>query len=133
MIINEDLNGLSELHDSGPDLRETIFKYLRFWKWFIFSIVFFVSLGFLYVKLTTPLYKIETNLLIKDNKGNLGGSNDLLQDLNLFSSDKIIDNEIQILKSKTIIEKVIKNLRLETSYFATKGVRKRELYADLPF
>ncbi|MGN6640147.1 MAG: GumC family protein [Mucilaginibacter sp.] len=118
---------------SASDLRETLFSYLRYWKWILLSIFVFLILGYVYVKLTTPLYKIETNLLIKDNKGNAGGQNDLLKDLDLFTSDKIIDNEIEILKSKTIIGKVIKDLRLETSYFHTDGVRKREQYADLPF
>src|SRR5260221_7548930 len=133
MNTNYDINEIGEQDNNEPDLRETLFKYIKYWKWFIFSIVFFTILGFVYAKFITPLYKIETDLLIKDNKGSLGGSNYLLQDLNLFSSNKIIDNEIQILKSKTISEKVIRSLRLTTSYYTTKGVRKKELYGNLPF
>ncbi|HAL82035.1 MAG TPA: capsular biosynthesis protein [Mucilaginibacter sp.] len=133
MSTNEDINAFSESDNDGPDIREMLFKYLRFWKWFVFSTVFFMLLGFIYLKLTTPQYKIETDLLIKDNKGGLGGSSDLLKDLDLFSSNKIIDNEVQILKSKTIVTKVIQSLKLETSYYATEGVRKRELYGNLPF
>ncbi len=117
MSFNEDITDFKDQGINGPDLREKLFTYLRHWKWVVFSVVFFMLLGFLYLKLTTPQYKIETDLLIKDNKGSLGGANDLLKDLDISTADKIIDNEIQILKSKTIVEKVIKSLGLETSYY----------------
>jgi len=133
MDINEDLKGFQGRENQGPDFRETIFTYLRHWPWFVFSIISFVLLGFIYIKISTPKYKIETDLLIKDNKGSLGGGDDLLKDLDLFSSNKIIDNEISILKSKTILEKVASSLKLETSYYNPKGVRTREIYHNQPF
>ncbi len=72
MNTNYDINEIGEQDNNEPDLRETLFKYIKYWKWFIFSIVFFTILGFVYAKFITPLYKIETDLLIKDNKGSLG-------------------------------------------------------------
>ena len=133
MNSSEDLSGFDESDYDDPNFREIFFNYLRYWKWFVFSIIAFGLLGFIYVKLITPLYKIQSELLIKDNKGSVGGQNDLLKDLDLFTSDKIIDNEIQILKSKTILEKVIKSLKLQTSYYNKDGVSKNELYDNLPF
>lgn len=115
------------------DLREILFKYLNYWRWFVLSVTFFLVLGYIYAKLQTPLYKIETNILIKDNKGSLGGQADLLKDLDLFTSNKIIDNEIQILKSYTLMEKVVRSLGLTTSYYMEEGLRKQPLYQDLPF
>ncbi|MBS1503464.1 MAG: polysaccharide biosynthesis tyrosine autokinase, partial [Bacteroidetes bacterium] len=132
-MIDENIADLKDRDNHSADLREKIFTYLRHWKWFAFSIVICLILGYIYTKLTTPLYKIETQLLIKDNKDNPGAQNDLLKDLDLFTSDKIIDNEIQIIRSKTIIANVIRALKLETSYYNTAGVRKRELYNNLPF
>src|ERR1700739_1819151 len=129
MELIEDARGTStEQNANESDLIELLQKYLRYWRWFVISIVFFMLLGIVYYKLATPQYKIETDLLIKQNNPSLGNSNDLLQDLDLFSSDKIIDNEIQILKSKTIVEKVVKSLKLTTSYYNISGVRKKELY-----
>ena len=125
-----------ELNDQGEyeqSLFETLLTYMRHWRWFIFSIVVSISLAYVYIRLAAPQYKIETDLLIKDNKNSLNGQNDLLKDLNLFTSDKVIDNEIQILRSNAIITKVIKNLKLETSYYNTEGVRNHEVYGDVPF
>ena len=134
MSFNNDITDTAEIDNNEPDLRETIFKYLRYWKWFVLSLVVFMLSGYIYVKLSTPQYKIETDLLIKDNKGSMdmAGQNDLMKGLGLFTSDKIIDNEIQILKSKTLLEKVIAQLHMQTSYFNSNGVRKKETYDSVP-
>jgi tyrosine-protein kinase Etk/Wzc len=134
MIANNETNNLEIQEDTSEiNLREVLYKYIRHWRWFLFSLIFFTGLGYMYIKLSEPLYKIETDLLIKDNKGTLDGQNDLLKNLDLFSSDKIIDNEVQILKSNSILEKVIRGLNLQTSYYSTKGVRKHEAYENLPY
>src|ERR1700747_3496893 len=124
MNVNDDL-----IETTGPgtlerDLRDRIFSYSRHWKWFLFSIFISLALGYVYLRLATPKYKIETDLLIKPDDKSQAGQNDLLKDLDLFSSDKIIDNEVQVLKSKDIIEKIIRGLNLQTSYYSTNGVRK---------
>ncbi len=133
MNLNEDLIDSTEEKYQETDFIETIYTYLRYWKWFLFSIVIALALGYVYLKLVTPKYKIETDLLIKPDKSSANSQNDLLQDLNLFTSDKIIDNEVQILQSKDILEKVIRSLNLQTSYYLVNGVRKREQYGLVPF
>jgi tyrosine-protein kinase Etk/Wzc len=133
MNLNDDLMDSNEDNHQNAEFIETIFGYLRYWKWFLFSTVIALALGYVYLKLVTPKYKIETDLLIKPDKSSSNSQNDLLQDLNLFTSDKIIDNEVQILQSKDILEKVIRSLNLQTSYFLVKGVRKREQYGFVPF
>ena len=133
MNFNDDLTDTANERHKETEFIETIYTYLRYWKWFLFSFIFSLSLAYVYLKLVTPRYKIETDLLIKPDKSPSSSQNDLLQDLNLFSSDKIIDNEVQILKSKDIIENIIKDLNLQTSYYLRDGVRKREQYGTMPF
>jgi tyrosine-protein kinase Etk/Wzc len=136
MSFNNDITDFTEIDNNEPDIRETVFKYLRYWKWFVLSLLAFMVLGYTYIKLSTPQYKIETDLLIKDKDNKSGmdiaGQNDLMKGLGLFTSDKIIDNEIQILKSKTLLRKVVIELQLQTSYFDSKGVRKHEIYNAVP-
>src|SRR3569623_277914 len=128
MNLNGDLIDSTREGHQDTEFIETLYTYLRHWKWFVISIIVALALGYIYLKLVTPKYKIETNLLIKPDKSSSNSQNDLLQDLNLFTSDKIIDNEVQILKSKDILEKIIRELNLQTSYYLVKGVRKREQY-----
>ena len=122
--------------EESVNFGEVIFKYLYHWKWYLLSIFLALALGFVYIKLTTPLYQIETDLLIKQDKNNSssGAGDDILKSMDLFSSDKIIDNEVQILKSYTLMEKVIKALGLEVSYYGVGSVRKYPIYNNhLPF
>jgi len=132
MSYNDETTGFDGVQNE-PNFKEILFKYLIHWKWFAVSVIIAAFLGYTFLRVSTPLYKVETDLLIKDNKGNLGGQNDLLKDLNMFSSDKIIDNEVQILRSNTLLEKTVKGLNLQTSYFSTRGVRRHEIYEELPF
>src|SRR4051812_7524259 len=103
MTNNNDNNAFEIQDENEVNLRDILNKYIIHWAWFLISLFIALGLGFAYIKLTTPQYKIETDLLIKDNNSNVGGQTDLLKDLDLFSSDKIIDNEIEILKSNTIL------------------------------
>ncbi|MFD0763847.1 GumC family protein [Mucilaginibacter lutimaris] len=133
MTNNDNLNDFIDQEREGTNFRELLFRYLRYWPWIFLSIIFFLCLGYVYVKFATPLYQVETDLLIKDNKQGAGNSNDLLKDLDMFSSGKIIDNEIQILKSKTIMEKVVEKLNLETFYYYTQTIKQSEAYGNIPF
>jgi len=135
MDANNDFNIAANNNADDVNLREILFKYLYHWKWFVLSLIIFLGLGFVYIKITTPLYQIETDLLIKQDKNtpSAGGGDDILKSLDLFSSDKIIDNEIQILKSYTLMEEVVKTLGLEFSYFQNGRARKIPMYENLPF
>lgn len=133
MNANDSLNEFIDQERDGTNFREIFFRYFRHWPWILLSVIFFFFLGYAYVKLATPLYQIETDLLIKDNKQGSSTSNDLLKDLDMFSSSKIIDNEIQILKSQTIMRKVVEKLNLQTAYYYTKTLRKHEVYGTIPF
>jgi tyrosine-protein kinase Etk/Wzc len=132
MGFNDDSSEIAE-KDYDLSLLEIVITYLRNWRWYLLSLFICLGVAICYIKFSTPLYKIRTDLLIKDKKENVGGQNDLLKSLDLFSSEKIIDNEVQILKSNTIIEKVIKDWNLQTQYFDTEGVKEKELYSNLPY
>jgi tyrosine-protein kinase Etk/Wzc len=135
MNFDGNTNGLTDHEDTEINLREVLFKYLHHWKWLVLSVLFFLALAFVYIKITTPLYLIETDLLIKQDKSNAGGGGgeDILKSLNLFSSDKIIDNEVQILKSYTLFGKMVKALGLQAFYYEDGGIRKIPIYKNLPF
>ena len=99
------------------NLREQLDKYLIHWKWFILSIFLCLVLAFLYLRYTTPSYEASTSILVKDEKK--GG---MLSELSAFSdlglgggSVNNVDNEIEILKSRTLIESTVKKLNLNVA------------------
>ncbi|MES2519130.1 MAG: polysaccharide biosynthesis tyrosine autokinase [Bacteroidota bacterium] len=108
------------------DLRLFFLKYLRYWYWFIISFVLAGTVSYLYLRYTTPIYQLNAILLIKDEKKGGMGQIDALKDLELFSGNKIVENEMEVLKSRSLIEKVVDDLNLTVNYFQEGKIRRDE-------
>jgi capsular exopolysaccharide synthesis family protein len=128
-------NNIPVEENESFDLYGVISKYLQNWYWFVLSIIIFLSIGFVYVIFQTPLYQIEGKLLIKENvkQGNAAGSTaSSLNGFDLFSSDKVLENEIELLKSNTFLESTVRQLNLQVNVLFKEGLIKVDLYADPP-
>ena len=113
------------------NLRDELEKYLVHWKWFVLSGFIAVVLAFIYVRYATPQYAISSTLLIKDEDSSLSSELGAFQDLGMLGGgDSNVDNEIQILKSRTLAETVVKDLKLNISYFTQGSLKESEVYGD---
>ena len=114
------------------NIKEQLFFYLQYWKWFIISVLFFLSVSYIYLRYYIVDYGGITTILIKDEKK--GGSSEFsaISDMNLFSSKNNVDNEIAILKSRTLSQNVVSILDLDISYFSEGKLVNLELYKDSP-
>mgnify|MGYP000467261729 CR=1 FL=1 len=115
------------------NIRVEIEKYLIHWKWFVLSGILALLTAFLYLRYATPQYSVSAVILIKDDKKN-GGSAELavFEDLGLGTSGQNIDNEIEVIKSRKILGDVIKNLKLNISYFIEGRIKETEAYVNSP-
>lgn len=121
--------------DQEITLREQIETYLRYWPWFIFSaLVLFIGAN-IYLRYVTPTYKSTATILIKDSKNNSLSELSAFQDLGVMGtfSGSEFDNELEILRSKNLMEKVVEALNLNVTYFREGNVRTSEVYTDRPF
>jgi len=122
--------------NKGEDfnLREIIKPYIKNWIWFLISIFITTLLAIAYIKFTTPVYKIESSVLIKDAKKMSTASGDFgaLSGLGGFAGmgTNSIENELEIFKSKKIIEDAVKDLKLQVSLFSIEKFHDVELYKD---
>lgn len=127
---------LQEIDEERVDIRELFFKYLIHWPWFVASIIACLigAWGYLYV--TTPIYNISASVLIKDDKkGGGAGSAPELESLGLsglMSSSQNIDNEIEVLRSKTLVEDIVSQLNLYITYWDEDQYPSREMYKTSP-
>ncbi|WP_178991533.1 GumC family protein [Winogradskyella schleiferi] len=119
------------------DLRDTIKKYSYYWKFFLIGVALALALAFAYLKFATYEYEVSSTILINDEDNDGGSTSEIsvFQDLGLFAGPKTsIDTEIGILKSKSIIERVVKDLGLNIRYFVKNGLVTKEIYKDqMPF
>ncbi|AYQ31751.1 polysaccharide biosynthesis tyrosine autokinase [Runella sp. SP2] len=114
------------------NLKLFLLKYLRYWYWFVLALVVALGGAFFYLQFTVPIYKVSATILIKDEKKGMGGGNEMLKELDLFNGNKIVENEMEVLKSRTLMEKVIDGLNLTVSYFDEGTYRDTELFQKSP-
>lgn len=116
------------------NLRELIKPYTKKWYWFLISLIITTILAIVYIKLTVPVYKIQSSVLIKDAKkmSNASGDFGVLAGLGGFAGmgTNSIENELEIFKSKRIIEDVSKDLKLQVSIYSREKYHDVELYKD---
>ena len=94
------------------DYRALFFKYLSHWKWFAVSVAVCVILALVYLYRATPIYNITASVLIEDDKkgGSITSDLSTFADLGLINSTTSIDNEVEVLHSKSLIRSVISEL-----------------------
>ena len=125
---------MTEEKDNVINLKEELFKYLTHWRWFVLSVFVSLILAFLYLKFTPKSYSVATKILIKEEK-----SNDLANQLSAFSemsllgnSKNNIENEVEILKSRTLIYNTLDSLNLNIQYLDASEVIEKDLYKKSP-
>lgn len=123
---------LWQVKEEEFDLRLFFLKYLRYWYWFVLTLFIAIGGALLYLQYAVPIYKISATLLIKDEKKGSSNTNDILKELDMFSGSKIVENEIEVLKSKVLAEKVIDDLNLTVSYYSEGWLRDNELFKRSP-
>src|ERR1700759_305929 len=95
-------------------LNDVFFKYLPFWPFFIAAILIAVAGAWLYLRITVPKYEATASIMLKDEtKGVYDGST--VESLDALSDKNIIENELKVLQSRTLMEDVVKHLHLYAS------------------
>lgn len=122
--------------DESVNIREGIKSYLDKWRWFFLSLLIMLGISFLYLRYTPKEYFVSATIFINDeDKGGISSELSAFEDLGLMKgTKKSIINEIGVLKSRTLLENVIKELQLHVSYFDKGLIRSSEFDRDhIPF
>ncbi|MCE7063521.1 tyrosine-protein kinase [Dyadobacter sp. CY343] len=107
---------------------------LQHWHLFLIGLTMSAVVTAVFLRYATPKYLIESSLLIRDDsRGSNFGDAAALENLGLSVTSSSIDNEIEILKCKSLAENVVDALALHVSYFAEGRVKTTELYDKSPF
>ncbi|WP_271766996.1 GumC family protein [Aquimarina algiphila] len=111
------------------NLRDQIIKYLKKWYWFVLSVVIFVSLAYVKVRYTIPQYNVSSMIMISQDESISESELSAFKDLGLLDdTQNKIENEIQIIKSRTLLTNVVNNLNLNVRYFSEGRILEVENY-----
>src|SRR5690606_15175698 len=113
------------------NLRQLFEQYVYFWKWFVVSVVVCTIAAVLYLRYAEKIYKIDAKILLQDEKkasGDLAGLAELasLAGGGSQASAFVLD-QIDVIKSRRILTKVVTQNKLNIIYNAKGNVKKSEL------
>jgi len=83
-------------------LRTHVLPYLRYWPWFVLSLGLAFAGAYVYLLYKQPTYRIQASLLLQDEKRGNGQTNPL-KELEVYSPKKVVENELEVLKSTSLM------------------------------
>lgn len=124
----------SKISTSTNELKKTIDLYLSRWKLISFCIVIALALAYSYLRYTTYEYQASATIQIKDDKQSqkLPSISELSKGALFADGNNKINDEIEVMTSRTIISNIVKNLELNIRYFEQGKIKEHELYKNPP-
>ncbi|TXN35958.1 polysaccharide biosynthesis tyrosine autokinase [Flagellimonas hymeniacidonis] len=118
--------------NNSINLKELVIVYIKQWKWFALSVVSIMTLAFLHVRYSIPQYSAQSKIQIIDEKST-SSELSVFRDLDFISGGKNnVEDEIEIINSKSNLIKVVKNLGINVRVFAMGKIVDSEIYGK-PF
>jgi len=130
---SDEFNTLREEEVKSININEIISTYVYHWPVFVLSVFISLLVASVYLRYAQPIYVVSSTLLIKnDKKGGMSNGGDLLNDINMFGTSKEVENEIEIIKSRSLMREVVDRLNLSVNYKTQGRVKTADLYSNRP-
>lgn len=110
--------------------KEFIFKYLQYLPLVGICVLLFLLLAYIKVRYSVSLYRVESSLLIKNDRRGGSEKDTRFEELFMSQGTTNLSNEIQILRSRPVLARVARDLGLQTRYVSKGSVKTSLLYPD---
>lgn len=117
--------------NNAVNIEGLISKVTSYWPLFLFSIIITLSIGYIYLRYKTPVYNVTAKIMINDQRKGVSDM-DLLNDLGVRQRPANVENEMEVLKSRALMEKVVAALDLHIRYIVKGAVKSSDLYVTSP-
>ena len=115
------------------DVKKYVYKFIGLLPWFILSIALAWLGAKIYLRYTMPVNHISAYLLIKDMDEGGNSEYKALKEMGLVGGNKDVQNEIDILKSYSLMRKVVDSLNLNITLYKEGRVTASPIFGeDLP-
>lgn len=131
--ITEEQYSINKSELGNLSIKDLAFKYIRFLPVFVLSIALALFGAYIYLRYATPVYRASGSIMIKNNQGQGGAGDQKLNQLFLNEGTQNIQNEIEVIKSRPLMQRVVDSLNLNTSYYAVGKIKSPNIYKQGPF
>ena len=117
--------------DQSIDIKNLIYICLSHWYLFVIGAVIALAIGFVINRYTTNIYQVSGTVLVKEDKTSFDPTS-IMTGVS-YGSMQNLENEMAILRSYSLCERVVKKMDLEVSYFEKGRIATTEMYKTSPF
>ena len=120
--------------DGGLDVKAILSKILTYWYLFVLSILICFSLSVVNASLTPPVWNITGKILVQDDNPTTNNSNSSARDqlLNAGIPKNNIDDQLEILTSRNLINQVVTETQLNVRTYLILHFKAIEIYQEYP-
>lgn len=123
-------------NDEAINIRALLIRYTSYWPLFTISLVAALAIAFAYTKYDAPPYDVMATLMIQDHNAQPNEQKSSLiefQALEQVNAPKVVENEIEVLRSNQLIKDVVNYFQLWVDYELKGGIIKdQDLYGKSP-
>lgn len=114
-------------------IRDFIARYLKYVPLSLFALVLFIIMAYLKIRYSSPAYLVQSSLLVNNDRGeNDADKNGKMGQLFMFAPTVNLANELEVLKSHSIMQRVVRDLHLQYQYYNKGNIRSTLIYGASP-
>jgi tyrosine-protein kinase Etk/Wzc len=126
--MNTNINKVQKEDDI--DVKKVLAKYIDYWKMYLISLIACFLFGYLFIVYVTPMYETDARLLVENDPSQESAS---LLNFGQSLNNTNLDNELIILTTRDLLEKVVSTMSLNVTYYRQSAIWVNELYDKSPF
>ncbi|WP_296384948.1 tyrosine-protein kinase domain-containing protein [Winogradskyella sp.] len=127
--MDNSFNDYAFKEEDSVDLKQEVRRYLRYWPWFALTLALTLLGAYMYLRYAPRIYETYSKVKILDESEGL----ELPTSAFIFKRTNInLENEIEILTSYLIMNRVVRDLNLNTSFFEEGTIQTSQVDV-LPF
>ncbi len=119
------------------DIKKLLFKYLRYWYWFVICVGFALTVAYFYNKFSQTVYRTDATLLIRDDRKGGFRPGQVMGELDMFYQRNNVINEMALLRSFSMVDSALQAMDVGVTYYnigrLVGEIRMSELYQNTPF
>lgn len=117
--------------EQAIDIKQLVFIFLNHWYLFLIGAVVALAVGFVINRYKPNIYQTSGTVLVKEANSGFDAT-DIMTN-GSFRGFQNVDNEMAILKSYTLTDRVVRKMDIEVTYMAKGRISTVELYHASPF
>jgi tyrosine-protein kinase Etk/Wzc len=98
-------------NNQGMNFSQLWLRHIVYWPFFLLLFILSIAAAWLYLLYKVPVYEANARILIKDESKGAEDSK-AMDFLSMISTKKVLENEKEVIASKTLVYEVVKNLSL---------------------